>query len=91
MTFRAEFPIFGRFLGAYLHQDWDADYETELDALDDYHVNDVDFIKELDRVLKLSEADLFRQLDQASAFDFGDSAHDWVERLRAHIAARTTK
>jgi len=72
-----------------LHQDWDCVYENDIEALDDFCEDDGPaIIAELDAALTIPEADLYRIIRPLCGYNFGDSAHAWFEKLRAHLVAK---
>lgn len=85
------YPLLDEFVGTYLHQDWDLEYESDLEALDDFlrgEPGGEPLLGEIDRALAASEPDLYRRISAGCGYNFGDSAHAWLERLRTHLLER---
>lgn len=87
------YPLLTYFLKAFLHQDWRLEYESDLDALDDFldGDNDVELLKEIGEALTISEADLDAILLQVCGYYYTTPARDWLERLRTHILNRRAR
>jgi|GEM_PF-2049828 len=82
------YPTLDHFFRAYLHQDWDLEYENDLDALDDFAKGDGragELFEEINSALTMPEPELHAAVFRVADYDFGDSAHAWLERLRAHL------
>lgn len=85
------YPVLTHFLKAYLHQDWSCEYADDLEALNDLVDGDgegPELVMEIDRALTIPEPELYGSVYALCSYRFGDSAHDWLEKLRAHLLVR---
>lgn len=91
------FPLLSWFFDAYLNQDWDYFYATDIEALDDFRASAADveqcnaeLVSEIGRALAIPEVTLLPLVEQICDYNFayfGDDAHTWLEKLRAHLVA----
>lgn len=85
------YPLLTYYMQGYLHQDWDLEYASDLEALDDFldgTSNDAVLMSEIDSALMMATDELNEEVFRNCAYYFGDSAHDWLNILRAHLLKR---
>lgn len=85
------FPVLTHFVSAYLHQDWDLEYASKSEALDDFVENDSNgrrLLDEVDRALAVPEVELGEEEFARFARTSSESPHGWLTALRKQLIAR---
>lgn len=82
-------------MDAYMHQDWDVEFATDLEALDGFRNGfaetdriSLELLAELEGALAIPEPELFSLVAPLCGYYFGEDAHAWLERLRTHLVAQ---
>ncbi|WP_185994646.1 contact-dependent growth inhibition system immunity protein [Nocardioides campestrisoli] len=86
-----DFPQLWDFLGSYLHEDWRLDYDSWVEAFDDFRhdLDPLQFVTEIDRLLNTCESDAELRallLSLGAAFvpvGADGSTRGWLYELRA--------